>query len=193
MSLYLSEAEKQLAAIDQPAKLHEAFEGTGITWNNRAEALADFRQGREIVYEDGEPQVRYDGEFLHLKDALLRFGYDRRDLIDGRSLPKTGIGTARSGQASKADFETLASKVAYIREFGEDSWAKLPMKAPTGNGEVLTQEDFAALPRAEKVRRIRLDPDCNAKLPRSAVGRSAQQGITHHEALAKHVASRGAH
>jgi hypothetical protein len=157
--------EKELApAVGAEARaINDAFDKTRVTFHNRAEALAAFKVGREIVSENGQLFTRYDGEYLPLSDALLRFAYDSRSHVDGRTLPRQGVGTSRPGLASKADYPDTKSKIAAIAEFGEDWWATLPLKG-VGTSEVLTQTDWYRLPRAERVRLTSLDPDYFAKL-----------------------------
>jgi hypothetical protein len=194
MSLHQTEEEKQLATIDQPTKLNEAFDKSGIIWHDRAAALAKFREGREIVFEEGEPHVQFDSEILELSDALKRWAYDIRDpeLFDGRSLPRTGVGLARPGIASKSDFPTIAEKVAYIQTHGEDSWARLPLTGIGASGEVKTFEDWKRLPSAEKIRRLNADPSVIQKLTKagSTAGRSNVAYINH-ELIAKQQSIRG--
>lgn len=175
--------------IDEAQKLNAAFDATGIKFNDRAQALASFKEGREIVYdESGEPCTRYDSEYLPLSDALTRFAYDRRDLVDGRTLPRQGAGSARPGTLSKADFTDVKSKVEFIREHGEDAYARLPLTG-VGTSEVKTRQDFMKLPREEKVRRYAADPECFNKLP-SAPTDQIKGSFINHAAIAKQQAIR---
>jgi hypothetical protein len=152
--------------IDEGKVLTEAFDASGIKFNDRSVALAELKKdGREIAYDDdGKPHVHYDSEILPLSDALIRFGYDRRDLCDGRTLPRTGAGTARPGLMSKADLPDFKAKVAFIREHGEEAYARLPLTG-VATSEVLTKSDWYKLNRKEKCRRLDADPDAFNRLP----------------------------
>lgn len=151
---------------EQAQKLNEAFDQTGVRFHDRPTALqALTADGREISYDDnGNPSVAYDGEVLPLKDALSRFAFDNRQHVDARTLPREGVGTARPGTLSKADFPTVADRVALIRERGIEFWENLPAQNHDTK-PVETREDFYRLSRAEKVRRIAADPDILTKLP----------------------------
>jgi len=151
---------------EQAAVLNAAFDSTNIKFYDRSVALAALKaDGREVVFtDDGTARIHYDGEQLDLADALTRLGFDRRELIDGRTLPREGAGTARQGTLSKADFPDVQSRVKFIRENGAEAWEKLP----TVNHDtkpVTTREDWYKLSRAEKVRRIASDPHAFSKLP----------------------------
>jgi len=135
-----------------------------VKFHNSAEALAALKEGRESVEEDGQLFTRYDGAAkVPLANALLRFGYDRRELVDGRSLPRAGVGTSRPGLASKADYPDTASKLKAIAEHGADWWEKLPLTG-VATSEVKTHADWYKLPIAERVRRTAADPDAFSKL-----------------------------
>jgi hypothetical protein len=150
---------------DKAAIMHQHFDATGVRFHDRATTLAELKKdGREITFDaDGTPSVTYDSEPLQLKDALLRFAYDRRDLVDGRTLPREGVGSTRPGTLSKADM-TLPEKLAFIRDRGADAFAKLPSQN-FDTKPLMYREDFYKLSRTEKVRRIALDPDIISKLP----------------------------
>jgi hypothetical protein len=171
-------------------KINEAFDRTGINFHSRPDALAALKtDGREIVFneDDGEPYVHYDSEFLKLDQALTRLALDQRSLADGRSLPR-GASTARPNTLSRAEM-TIAEKVAYVNEHGEEAFLKLPSR-PTTTSEVKTTEDFRRLPRAEKVRRINEDPDAIRKLAPPPTAR-ANGTFINHEALARQKAITG--
>jgi hypothetical protein len=197
MSLYLTEAEKHLAAIDEPAKLNEAFDQTGITFHSRPVALAALKAtGSEVVYDDaGEPFTRYDSEYLSLSDALTRLAFDQRETrVDGRTLPRNGAGSARPGIASKSDFTTVKERSDFITKNGFDAYERLPLTA-IDSSEIRTQADFLKLPSKERSRRYGIDPDCFAKLPKAEAPHPFQKALDQKENmkanLAKHIASRG--
>jgi hypothetical protein len=181
-------------------KLNKAFDITGLIWNDRAKALAAFKEtGTEITYDDGEEgeaRAGYDGERnILLSEALKRFAYDKREHIDGRSLPRAGVGAARPGTASKADFTTIKEKVDFINLHGGETYERLVTHTPMQSSAVVTQRDFDLLPRSEKVRRISEDETCRAKLPRGVAptpneGKRTQKEIMD-DNLAKHIASTG--
>lgn len=145
--------------------MHADFDKTGVTFHDRVEALAAFKEGgREIFEEDGQLFTHYDGESkVPLANALLRFGYDRRDLVDGRTLPRAGVGTSRPGLASKSDYPDLASKLKAISEHGGDWWERLPLHG-VSTSETLTRDGWYKLSRAERVRLTAADPDAFSKL-----------------------------
>jgi hypothetical protein len=157
------ENELELTDSRKAELINAAFDAAQVRFNDRATALAAFKEGREIIFEDGQPYTRFDSEYLPLSDALLRFGYDRHELVDGRTLPRTGAGAARPGLASKADFPTVKDKVDFINKNGEDAWARLPLTGVAGT-EVKTIADWKRLPLSEKVRRVNADPDAVRKL-----------------------------
>ena len=95
--------------------------------------------------------MKYDGDVLALSKALHRFAHDRRDLADGRSLPRNDEGRGRPGVASRADFKTVAEKTAYIQKHGVDAFERLPATAPVTK-EIQTRQDFFKLSTAEKPR-----------------------------------------
>lgn len=178
--------------IDEPKALHAAFDETKIVFHDRAAALAKFKEGREIIFgDDGQPYSTYDGETsVRLADALTRWALDTRDpaLFDGRSLPRHGA-NGRPGIISKADFDTVASRVAYITEFGEDSWARLPLKG-IATSEILTKQSWMKLPLSEKVRRTAADPDAFSKLPDKPTDQ-IRGSFIHHAAIAREKLKRG--
>lgn len=181
---------------NEAEKLNQAFDQTGIEWHSRANALAKFREERDILYENGEPFAKYDSEILPLHDALSRWAYDHRnpELFDGRTLPRTGVGVTRPGLACKANFKNIREKIAYIEKYGEDAFAKLPLTGVSGS-EVLTQDDWLKLPRAEKVRRTQADAYAFSRLPRAAKPDPNAKALSKKEEmaanLAKHVATKG--
>lgn len=164
----MSEEKKPLApgVGAEARKLNEAFDKTGVSFHDRAAALAALKSdGREIVFDDaGEPSVLYDNHQMPLSDALLRLGYDRRELVDGRTLPRQGVGASRPGLASKEDFKTVREKLDWIAANGADAWERLPLTG-VQSAEVRTKQDWYKLPRAEKVRLTALDPNYFDKLP----------------------------
>ena len=145
-------------------RIHSSFDQTGISFHDRADALAAF--GRPVTFNDhtGDPEAFYDGQDLPLSECLKRFAYDRQDLVDRRTLPREGMGTTRAAQLSKSSFSTTAEKTAYIREHGVDAWESLPLKPPVST-EVRTKQDFWKLPVEEKSRRIRENPNYVETLP----------------------------
>lgn len=152
-----------LTETQMAAALNAAFDASKLTFHNRAEALAAFKADREIVVENGQLFALYDGCTQPLGDAFAKFGADNRGLIDGRSLPRTGVDAARPGPLSKADLKTVAEKVAFIAEHGSEAFEQLPLQ-PVHTGEVKTFEDWMKLPTAEKVRLTALDPHIVRKL-----------------------------
>lgn len=151
--------------IDEGLKLSQAFDATEIKFHNRSEALAAFKEGREIEYdESGEPQTTYDGERLPLKDALTRFAYDAPDgVVDRRTLPREGAGGGRKGTLSKSDLD-LQGKIAFINQFGGEAYERLPSTGVGSSAEVRTKQDALKLPVKERVRRYAADADWFAKL-----------------------------
>jgi hypothetical protein len=178
---------------NEATAIHAAFDTTGVRFHDRAAALAEFKVGREIIFDDdGNPHTYYDGgEALSLDQGLLRFAYDRRDLCDQRTLPRAGVGAARPGLESKSDYPDVKSKLSFIEARGLDAWSKLPLTGVSPKGEILTQEDFRRLPLAEKVARTNADPLVFSKLPKAPKGESPLTGKTHHAALAKEMKTRG--
>jgi hypothetical protein len=176
--------------FDEAIKLNESFDKAGLTFHSRADALGEFRQGREITFDqDGEPSVTYDGENLPLSAALLRFGYDRRDLIDGRSLPRNGAGKARPGLASKSDLKTFKEKAEFIKQFGGAAYEALPLVG-VQSSEVKTRQDWMKLPRQEKVRRLAADPEAFNKLPNAAPTGRVNGSLINQTGIDKHRAAR---
>jgi hypothetical protein len=161
--------EKELAplapAIGAEARAMLAeFDATGVTFHDRVATLAALKEGgRDVVFDDGTPKIVYDGELLPMRDALLRYAYDNRSACDGRTLPRTGVGTSRPGLAAKSDFTTTREKLDYIGQHGSEAWERLPLKGAS-TSEVLTREGFLKLPRQERMRRYAADPDVFAKL-----------------------------
>jgi hypothetical protein len=189
----MSENEKSITGnINAAANaINQAFDATGVTFHDRAAALAAFKEGREVVFEDGQPFALYDREFLPLGDALKRFAYDQRQHVDARTLPRTGVGTSRPGIASKADFPTVAEKIAFVNLHGADAWEKLPLTG-IGSKEVVTVADFRRLPLAEKTRLINADPDYLYKLKPSPGLPQPGQARINHEAIERQKAIRPA-
>jgi hypothetical protein len=169
--------------------LNEAFDQTGVKFHNRAEALAAFKENREIVSEDGKLFARYDGELQPLSSCLLKFGWDNRQHVDGRSLPRTGAGLSRPGIDCKQNYKTTREKLDYIAANGADAWEKLPLSGPVSN-ELKTQSDWYKLPRAERVRLTALDPDAFSKLAPAPNPRPTGAFIDH-DAIARHKATMG--
>jgi hypothetical protein len=150
---------------NEVTKLNEAFEKSGLTFRDRAGTLAVFKADHEIVFgEDGEPYSFFDGERQPLHSALHKFGAINRELIDGRSLPRE-----KGGVTSKADLKDFKAKSDYISKFGGAAYEALPL-APKATSEVVYREDFHALDRPEKVRRIAADPDILSRLPARPTG-----------------------
>ena len=76
--------------------LIRAFDESGVKYHNRAEALAKLKEGREIVFTEDGPTIHYDGETLHLREALQRFGRDTRTAPPStRSKPSDPVGSSR--------------------------------------------------------------------------------------------------
>ncbi len=144
--------------------IHASFDECGITFSDRAEAIAEF--GRAITFdpETGNAEADYDGERLPLSECLKRFAFDRRDLVDGRTLPPNGLGNTRQAPMSKESFNSPSEKVAFINEFGLQAWTALPTKAPASR-EVVTKEDWRTLSVQEKSRRLRANPRAYDELP----------------------------
>lgn len=158
--------------IDEAKALNTAFDATGITFHNRAESLAAFKESREIVYDDDG----YDSEPLLLADALARFAYDNRQYVDARTLPREGVGASRPGTLSKSDLD-LKGKLEFIKTHGGAAYEALPLKSqPTR--EVKTREDWYRLPRAERVRLTGKDPDFLANYPPLLLTRFADPSST---------------
>jgi hypothetical protein len=174
---------------EEARRINAAFDATNINFHNRAEALAALRAiGAEVAYDEaGTPHCRYDSEYLPLSEALTRLALDNRSLADGRSLPR-GASTARPNTLSRAEM-TNKQKVAFVNEFGEEAFLKLPSK-PTVTSEVRTTEDFRRLTRAEKVRRINEDPDTIYKLAPAPTAR-VNGSFIDHDAIARQKATRG--
>lgn len=156
---------------DHAEALIASFDKTGITFNDRSATLEAITDGREIRYDDaGNPNITYDGQVLPLADALTRFAFDRRDLVDGRTLPKQGAGGGRVGTLSKADLPDYKAKAAFIAENGGDAYERLPLNPPA-SGELKYREDYYALSRSEKVKLIeKHGSDFATTLPRRPSG-----------------------
>jgi hypothetical protein len=163
---------------EEARALNEAFDAAQVRFNDRSAALAAFRENHEITWEDGKPFTRFDGEVQLLSSALLKFGFDRRDLIDGRSLPRSGAGASRPGVDCKTNYKTVQDKVAYVNAHGTDAWERLPISGPVSN-EIVTQADWYRLPRSERVRLTALDPDHFAKLAPAPKPRPTGAFINH--------------
>lgn len=150
---------------EQGQILTAAFDACPIRFHDRADTLAAIKaDGREVHYEGGKAYITYDSEILPLEDALTRFGYDRRELCDGRTIPRTGVSSSRPGLASKADYATAGDKAKFISQFGLSAWEDLPLAGVTSS-EVTTKADWFKLSVKEKVRRLAADPDAFSKLP----------------------------
>jgi hypothetical protein len=187
----LLEQSKQAEAI------HAAFDSTGVKFHDRAAALAELKAGgREITFDaEGKPHAHYDGESgVPLDQVLLRFGFDRRELIDQRTLPREGAGAGRPGLQSKSDFKTIKEKVDYIARYGEDAFARLPLTGVSGS-EITTQADWFALPPQERARRWGADPLAFSKLAKVAKPAPNSKALSKKqemaENLAREVAKRG--
>lgn len=140
---------------DKAAIINAAFDATGVRFNDRSTALQSLlADGREITYaEDCSASVAYDGETLPLEEALSRFAFDNRQHVDARTLPREGVGTARPGILSKADFPDIQSRVKFIQENGARAWENLPYQN-FDSKPVTTRDDWYKLSRQERVRRI---------------------------------------
>lgn len=155
---------------NEVSALHEAFNATKIRFNDRAVALASFRDGgrREISFsETGEPRCVYDSQEMSLVDGLIRFAHDRHDLIDARTLPREGA-PGRPGVMSKEDLKTPKDVSDYISAYGGDAYERLPLTSkPTS--EIVTFEDYCALPTSEKAKILgKFGANFPATLPRKA-------------------------
>jgi hypothetical protein len=150
---------------DKAVILNAQFDATNIKFHDRAAAIASLTaDGREVIYpEDGSAQVHYDGERLGLREALTRLAFDQRDLVDGRTLPREGAGTARPGTLSKSDM-TMQEKLEYIKTNGADAYARIPSQNHDSK-PLETQADWYKLSRKERVRRTAADPQVFTKLP----------------------------
>lgn len=143
-----------MSNTDRADTLIASFDATNIKFNDRSAALEAITEGREITYDEaGNPSIVYDGQTLPLSDALTRFAFDRRDLVDGRTLPKQGAGGGRVGTLSKADLVDYKAKAAFIAENGGDAYERLPLKPPAST-ELKYREAYYALSRSEKVKLI---------------------------------------
>ncbi|WP_348267910.1 hypothetical protein [Edaphobacter sp. DSM 109919] len=156
-------------------KLNEAFDKSTLTFHDRAAALATFKQDRDIVAnpEDGQLYAKYDAEVLPLDECFLRFGLHNRQLIDGRSAPRTVT----------KDQMTTREKISYITTHGADAFEKLATK-PVETNEVKTRQDFMKLPLSEKTRRYKENPNAFVELP-NAVSDQPHKGYVNHKALDK--------
>jgi hypothetical protein len=173
------------------AALNGSFDRSRITFHSRSETLAALKAtGSEITYDElGKPWTRYEHEYLELESALIRFGLDQPQLADGRTLPRHGA-PGRMGTMSKDQLKTIADKVAWINEHGEDAFARLPLTPPVSR-EVRTQEDWFALPPSERARRWEEDPGAFERLPRAPKQGNANTGVTYRTNLEKELATRG--
>ena len=174
---------KPLTQQEEVAALNKAFDDSAIHFHDRATALAALKEGgRQIVWQDGTPHIVYDSIQLPLPDALKRFGFDRRDLVDGRTLPKQGLGTSRPSVLGRDSFSSDSEKVAWIKEHGYEAWQKLPSRGVQVTSELKTFADWTKLPTAEKVRLIGEDPNIISKL---APGQPSRPGgvYINHEAM----------
>ena len=167
MSLDPEEIKRQQAIADETRALQDAFakfKQTGIvTTKSDAELLAHFREGRDIVVDNGVAYVTYDAEKLPLDVALTRYAFDLpAGEVDRRTLPRTGT-TARPGITSKADLDTLEKKVAYVQEFGNDAFERLPLRHVQA-GPLEYKSQWRKLSIEERVRRTHEDPHAFEKL-----------------------------
>lgn len=148
--------------------INAAFDNAGVGFKaERADVLEQFKAGgeRTITFdEEGQPFSKYDGQILPLNEALHRFGHDRKDLVDRRTLPREDAGKGRPGVASKADFTTLREKTAFIAEHGLTAYEKLPLTAPVSQ-EIRFKEDFFKLPLSQKTELLKKDADYLNNLP----------------------------
>ena len=161
---------KPLTESEKATALNESFDATGISFHSRPEALSAFREGREVTYTDGVAHSVYDGVQMTLSDCLSRFAFDRKELVDGRTLPREGVGTSRPGIASRADLKTVSDRVAYVNAFGAEAFEKLPLQT-VDSTELRTFDDWMKLPLAEKVKLTQLDNDIVSKLARTPSSR----------------------
>lgn len=140
---------------NQAPIINAQFDATNIKFHDRAAALAVLKaDGREVIFtEDGTASIHYDGEVLPMKDALTRLAFDRRELVDGRTLPKEGAGTARPGTLSKADFPDVQSRVKFIREHGVEAWERL-QTVNHDSKPVEYREDFHKLSPASQTAQL---------------------------------------
>jgi hypothetical protein len=183
----MPEDNKTMSETEIAASLNRAFDSSALIFHSRSEALGAFKQGREIVFEDGEPFALYDGVIQPLGDALAKFGADNRGYIDGRSLPRAGVDASRPGVLSKNGFASLAEKVAYIAEHGAEAFEKLPLQT-RDTSELTHQSQWYKLNIAERVRLTSLDPDAFSKLK---PGPKPGGTYINEKALAKELATRG--
>jgi hypothetical protein len=174
---------------DKATILNSSFDASGIKFHDRSTTLQTLTTDREISYaEDGTASIHYDGEILPLEAALKRFAYDNRAHVDGRTLPKEGVGTARPGTLSKAAM-TLQEKIAFIKEHGADAFSRIASKS-YDTQPVDTRQDWMRLSRTEKVRRLAADPDAFTKLP-NATSDQPKGGYINHAALEREKAIKG--
>jgi hypothetical protein len=182
-----AEAKTTAALQAEFAKFHES----GIKPNvSDPELLALLKEGRHITVEDSTAYTVYDGEKIAVGEALKRFVHDRREFVDGRTLPREGV-TGRPGVTSKADLKTFKEKVAYVNKFGEAAFLALPLTGQVSS-EIRTFEDFRKLPIEEKNRLINADPNYMEKLKPSPGHRMPGQAFINHELLERQKAIRPA-
>jgi hypothetical protein len=165
--------------------LNQAFDDSKITYLNRADALGAFKVEHEISEdENGVLTTTYDGVTASLSDALVKFGLDRRELVDGRSLPRDGVVGRPVPLTSRADLKTIKGKSEYITSFGLAAYEALPrFSEPTS--ELKTREQWKLLSSKEKSRLIGLDPNVFAKLSSTPNPDRAGKAYTNTAALAK--------
>lgn len=156
--------------INKVDSLNQSFDDAGVRWKaERYEVLEAFSKDNEVVYdEDGSAHTYLHGSRVPLRLGLKEWAAtpEGRELADGRSLRhRESTDSAGNGVTSKADLKTSKEASEFISRFGYERYASLPTK-PVVNTPVVYLEDFHALPRAEKVRRINADPDILRKLSR---------------------------
>lgn len=177
--------------IENPAShveaLNAAFDQTQITFNDRAASLAKFRETHEITFdENGDPFAVYDAKLLPLAESFTRFAFDNRDHVDGRSLPRTSESGARSVVDAKSNYPTVAQRVEFIKTFGDQKWAELPMKAPEPVEEIRYQDQFRSLTLAQKSALIaQHGSDYVSMLPHRPDPNRAAGSFINHELIAR--------
>jgi hypothetical protein len=158
----------ELSNTDAAAALNKSFDESGISFKDRASALASFKANHHItVAEDGQLMTSFNGVRQSLASALGLYGRtsEGEEYTDRRSLPKSE--QHAGGVRSRAELTTVAEKNAFISRFGIEKFESLPSRYMP-ESEVKTKQDFYKLTVSQKSALIRQNPNILSELPSQA-------------------------
>jgi hypothetical protein len=155
----------ELTNDEAVALLTAAFDGSGVTFKDKAGALASFKKSHHLIVTDDGIETVYNGHRQPLHLAWSQWGRtgEGEQFTDRRSLPKDEQNPG--GIRSKADLPDNKSRVDYINRFGGLAYEKLAINHQPIE-ETKYRDEYYKLSRSQKVELLKKGVDASSFPPR---------------------------